>query len=125
MLVHDDSVLYDEVYGEQYGYGKLVSAVVETEAGVVLGKIRDYLFSPDTGSIGAIKYDAFGLPLLPASLVKTYSLGVEMIVAANVNKVIVRAGAENVALQETEGMWSGGCFGCYCCTTSCAPTHTP
>lgn len=103
MLVHDDSVLYDEVYGEQWGYGKLVSAVVETEAGVTLGRVRDYLFSPDSGQISAIKYDAFGLPLLPASLVKTFSLGVDWVVAADVTKVIVRAGAEGAAVQETEG----------------------
>ena len=115
VLVHDDSVLYDEVYGEQWGYGKLVSAVVETESGVTLGRVRDYMFSPDSGRISAIKYDAFGLPLLPASLVKTFSLGVDWVVAADVSKVIVRAGAEAAAVQETEGADWCGCGVNVCC----------
>lgn len=103
VLVHDESALWDPPGDETLGYVRLVGSEVQTEDGVVLGKVRDFLFNPDNGEIASIRYDALGLPSIPQNLLSCSRLDWRDIVAVGPTKTIVRRGAERRAIKENEG----------------------
>ena len=103
ILVHDESSLLDPPADEMYGYISLIGSVVETEDGTKLGKIRDFVFNPDSGEIVAIQYDALGIPSIPQSLLSCFSLDWREILAVGPNEAIVRQGAQNRARKENDG----------------------
>ena len=103
ILVHDESSLMDPPADEMYGYISLVGAVVATEDGTKLGKIRDFVFNPDTGDIISIQYDALGIPSIPQSLLSCYSLDWREIIAVGPNEAMVRRGAQKRARKENDG----------------------
>ncbi len=53
-------------------------------------QVRDYMFNPDNGQISTIKYDTFGIPAIPQSLVTTYNLGWQEVVQVGPTEVIVQ-----------------------------------
>lgn len=103
VLVHDESALLDPPADETYGFYRVVGCEVETEDGTVLGRVRDYVFNPDTGAISSIKYDALGIPSIPQSLLSCSSLSWQDVVAVGLSKVIVTRGAEFRAVKENDG----------------------
>lgn len=103
VLVHDESALWDPPGDETMGFVKMVGSEVETEDGLSLGKVRDFLFNPDNGEIISIRYDALGLPSIPQNLLGCSRLDWRDIVAVGPSKTIVRRGAERRAVKENEG----------------------
>jgi sporulation protein YlmC with PRC-barrel domain len=103
VLVHDESALLDPPADETYGFYRVVGCEVETEDGTVLGRVRDYVFNPDSGAISSIKYDALGIPSIPQSLLSCSSLSWQDVVAVGPSKVIVRRGSEFRAVKENDG----------------------
>lgn len=103
VLVHDESALWDPPGDETMGFVKMVGSEVETEDGLSLGKVRDFLFNPDNGEIVSIRYDALGLPSIPQNLLGCSRLDWRDIVAVGPSKTIVRRGAERRAVKENEG----------------------
>jgi sporulation protein YlmC with PRC-barrel domain len=90
VLVHDESALLDPPADETYGYLKLVGTEVQTEDGIGLGKVRDFVFNPDNGQVASVRYDALGIPSIPQALLSCYSISWEDIVAVGPTKTIVR-----------------------------------
>jgi sporulation protein YlmC with PRC-barrel domain len=90
VLVHDEGALLDPPADETYGYLKLVGSEVQTEDGVSLGKVRDFVFNPDNGQVASVRYDALGVASIPQALLSCYSLSWEDIVAVGPTKTIVR-----------------------------------
>ena len=103
VLVHDEGALLDPPADETYGYIRLVGTEVQTEDGISLGKVRDFVFNPDNGQIVSIRYDALGLPSIPQSLLSCYTLGWQDIIAVGPTKTIVRRGSDRRAVKENDG----------------------
>lgn len=103
VLVHDESALWDPPGDETMGFVKMIGSEVETEDGLSLGKVRDFLFNPDNGQIVSIRYDALGLPSIPQNLLGCSRLDWRDIVAVGPSKTIIRRGAERRAVKENEG----------------------
>lgn len=103
VLVHDESSLWDPPGDETMGFVKLVGSEVQTEDGLTLGKIRDFLFNPDDGRITSIRYDALGVSSIPQELLGCSRLDERDIVAAGPMKTIVRRGSERRAIKENDG----------------------
>lgn len=102
VLVHDESVLESNL--STYGLNTLVGSELVTESGEYLGRVRDYLFSPESGKVVDIVFDSLGVPLVPDSIVSTYSLKVEEVVTAGPGRIIAMEGAERRLEQLTSGI---------------------
>jgi len=50
-------------------------------------QVRDVSFSPDTGAIGRIAYDEFGLPSLPSAFFDCYSVGADEVLSMGRSEV--------------------------------------
>lgn len=103
VLVHDESSLWDPPGDESLGFVKLVGSEVQTEDGLTLGKVRDFLFNPDSGQIASIRYDALGIPSIPQELLGCSRLDERDIVAVGPSRTIVRRGSDKRAVKENEG----------------------
>jgi sporulation protein YlmC with PRC-barrel domain len=103
VLVHDEAALLDPPADEAYGYLPLVGTEVVTEDGVPLGRVRDFVFSPDSGALALLRYDALGLPSIPQALLSCSSLAWDDITAVGPARVVARRGAERRAVRENEG----------------------
>lgn len=106
VLVHDESALWDPPGDESMGYVQMVGSEVQTEDGLSLGKIRDFLFNPDNGQIISIRFDALGIPSIPQNLLTCSRLSWRDIVAIGPTKTIVRRGADRRVVKENEGWLS-------------------
>jgi len=102
VLVHDESVLESNL--STYGLNTLVGCELVTESGEYLGRVRDYLFHPETGKVVDIVFDSLGVPLIPDSIVSTYSLNVVEVVTAGPGRIIAKEGAERRLDQLTSGI---------------------
>lgn len=102
VLVHDESVLESNL--STYGLNTLVGCELVTESGEYLGRVRDYLFHPDSGKVVDIVFDSLGVPLIPDSIVSTYSLNVVEVVTAGPGRIIAKEGAERRLEQLTSGI---------------------
>ncbi|KAL4421514.1 hypothetical protein ABPG75_010805 [Micractinium tetrahymenae] len=108
VLVHDETALEAFPLDDTMGYCRLVGAEVVTEAGISLGKVRDYLFNPDTGAISTIKYDKLGVPSLPQALLSCYSISWEDVKALGPTRLVVYSGTELAAIKENDGIVDEG-----------------
>ncbi|KAI7836888.1 hypothetical protein COHA_009220 [Chlorella ohadii] len=104
ILVHDENVLMDPPADETLGFYPLVGATVVTQDAQELGKVRDYVFDPDTGAIGTIKYDRLGIPTIPQQLFDCYCISYAEVVALGPTRVIVRAGTAQRAIKQNDGI---------------------
>lgn len=102
VLVHDESVLESNL--STYGLNTLVGCELVTESGEYLGRVRDYLFHPESGKVVDIVFDSLGVPLIPDSIVSTYSLNVVEVVTAGPGRIIAKEGAERRLDQLTSGI---------------------
>ena len=66
-------------------------------------QVRDYTFSPDTGRIDALRYDALGIPAIPASALVVSEVGLEAVAEVRRGAVVLRPGAEGAAVRVSEG----------------------
>lgn len=108
VLVHDEQALMSPPADDTCGFYRLIGSVVRTERGVVLGKVRDYLFNPDNGAISALKVDGLGIPSIPQSIMTTYAVSWQEVLGVGPAEVVVRSGAEQRALKENEGLVGEG-----------------
>lgn len=92
ILVHDEDALEPDL--SVYGLYTLIGSEVITESGEPLGRVRDFSFEPDSGRVARIHFDALGVPLIPDSVVSSYSLPVEEVVTVGPDRVVVLEGAE-------------------------------
>ncbi|CAM6087707.1 unnamed protein product [Calypogeia fissa] len=104
VLIQDD----DTILGRRdlFNCSDLVGNDLFTEDGIKLGKVRDYNFSLENGEVVSIEYDSFGIPLIPSSLTKTYSLAVDEVIETQEDSLLVRRGAENRVRKLSKGFRS-------------------
>eukprot|EP00197_Chlamydomonas_leiostraca_P003896 CAMPEP_0202868690 /NCGR_PEP_ID=MMETSP1391-20130828/11016_1 /ASSEMBLY_ACC=CAM_ASM_000867 /TAXON_ID=1034604 /ORGANISM="Chlamydomonas leiostraca, Strain SAG 11-49" /LENGTH=527 /DNA_ID=CAMNT_0049548889 /DNA_START=201 /DNA_END=1784 /DNA_ORIENTATION=- len=106
VLVHDDSVLYDQPLDGRYGYYLLAGMEVKTRSGEFLGKVRDCSFSPDSGAISRVVYDDFGLSFLPVSFFDTFSLSMSDVLNIGPGGLIVPDEAKYRERRESQGLFA-------------------
>jgi sporulation protein YlmC with PRC-barrel domain len=102
ILVEDESVLEDILVTEKYT--NLIGNEVVTESGELLGKVRDFKFDPETGDLVYLILAALGSPLIPASVISTYELDVNEIIAVGRDRIIVTEGMEDRMTQLSKGL---------------------
>jgi sporulation protein YlmC with PRC-barrel domain len=102
ILVDDESVLEDILITERYT--TLINNEVVTESGELLGKVRDFRFDPETGDLLFLIVASIGNPIIPASLISTYELDVNEIIAVGRDRIIVTEGMEDRMTQLSKGL---------------------
>ncbi len=86
------------------GLSRLIGSEVITEAGEVLGRVRDFQFCMEDGKVSSLIVASFGLPQIPDRILSTYELPVEEIVSSGPDRIIVFEGAEERLSQLTVGL---------------------
>ncbi len=105
--VGPDAILVDsEEAFESYppveeGLVKVVGFEVVTEAGVRLGKVKDFIFEPGSGFLSDLVLSNLGIPLLPGQIDSTYLLASEEILEVGPRRLIAAEGAETQCVAET------------------------
>lgn len=102
LLVQDESALRQPDPYSAANTTKLVGLDVVTEAGQLLGKVRDFSFSPDTGLLDSIKYDRFGRPLVPPTIVSVFSVPVSDVMRVSFSRVTLAN--QHQAIRESDGL---------------------
>ncbi len=102
ILVDDESVLEDILVTERYT--TLINNEVVTESGEPLGKVRDFKFDPETGELLFLIVASIGNPIIPVSLISTYELDVNEIIAVGRDRIIVTEGMEDRMTQLSKGL---------------------
>ena len=102
ILVDNENVLEDILVSERFT--NLIGNEVVTESGELLGKVRDYQFEPETGNLAALILASIGSNLIPESLISTYELDVNEIIAVGRERIIVTEGMEERLVQLTKGV---------------------
>jgi sporulation protein YlmC with PRC-barrel domain len=102
ILVENENVLEDILVSERYT--NLIGNEVVTESGELLGKVRDYQFEPENGNLAALILASLGSNLIPDSLISTYELDVNEIIAVGRDRIIVTEGMEERLVQLTKGV---------------------
>mmetsp|Transcript_12022 Transcript_12022/g.33801 ORF Transcript_12022/g.33801 Transcript_12022/m.33801 type:complete len:599 (+) Transcript_12022:581-2377(+) len=87
VLVQDSTALELEDYS--YGYRDLVAMDIRSQNGQMLGKVRDFMFSPDNGRLSELVFDMFGSPSVPPSAVSTFSIGVDQVIRVEPSQITV------------------------------------
>ncbi|KAL4190020.1 hypothetical protein AMTRI_Chr08g209950 [Amborella trichopoda] len=103
VLVEDVSVLENEP--KMIGLDTLVGYNVITDDGRNVGKVRGYSFDINTGAVESLELDSFGISIIPASLVSTYSLFVIDVLEVTMETVIVHDGVFSRVQRLTKGIW--------------------
>ncbi|MEB3268728.1 MAG: PRC-barrel domain-containing protein [Leptolyngbya sp.] len=101
ILVDDDTALEDVSLTP---YSKLINSEVITEAGDMLGRVRDFKFDVVTGKLESIVIASFGAPQIPDQVISTYELPVDEIVSSGPDRLIVFEGAEEKLVQLSVGL---------------------
>jgi sporulation protein YlmC with PRC-barrel domain len=102
VLVDSEAVLEDILATERYT--NLINNEVVTESGEPLGKVRDFKFDGETGELRYLILAAVGNPAIPASLISTYEVDVNEIIAVGRERIIVTEGMEDRMTQVTKGL---------------------
>ncbi|MGK7907861.1 MAG: PRC-barrel domain-containing protein [Synechococcus sp.] len=76
------------------GLEKVIGLNVVTETGTRLGRIKNFLFDPDSGEIIDYHVSSLGIPLIPAFLSNTYGMKAEELVSVG-GDLIAADGTEN------------------------------
>jgi sporulation protein YlmC with PRC-barrel domain len=100
ILVEDEDVIEDinvELYSQ------LINSEVITEAGEPLGRVRDFVFSPEDGKVFSILIASIGLPQIPEQMISTYELSMEEVISSGPNRLVVFEGAEDRLTQVSVG----------------------
>ncbi|DBA80232.1 TPA: hypothetical protein ACH3X2_007467 [Trebouxia sp. C0005] len=105
LLVHDDRVLLQQQLTVGLGYVKMVGTVVKTADGKVIGKVRDFEFSPDDGRIASLVIDALGIPALPVRLLGCSSVKTQLVQNITWNCITLSPGSEAYVQKLTTGLF--------------------
>lgn len=100
ILVEDEDVLADV---DVEAYSPLINSEVITEAGEPLGRVRDFQFDLESGTVSSLIIASLGLPQIPEQVISTYELPIEEVVSSGPNRLIVFEGAEERLSQITVG----------------------
>jgi len=101
VLVNDEGALEENT--SMYGLSQLVGSDIVTESGNYLGTVRDFTFCPDSGSVERLAFDSIGSPVVPESVVSTYSLPVADVVGVFPDNLVVREDAQARVQQMSTG----------------------
>jgi sporulation protein YlmC with PRC-barrel domain len=101
ILVEDEDVLADV---DVEAYSPLINSEVITEAGEPLGRVRDFQFDLESGTVSSLIIASLGLPQIPEQVISTYELPIEEVVSSGPNRLIVFEGAEERLSQITVGL---------------------
>ncbi|GFY95734.1 hypothetical protein Acr_11g0000400 [Actinidia rufa] len=91
VLIQDESVMENEV--KMVGLETLVGYNVVTPSRRSIGKVRGYTFNINSGAIESLELDSLGISIIPSSLVSTYALLVEDVLAVLSDTVVVHEAA--------------------------------
>ncbi|KAL0021973.1 hypothetical protein WJX77_001457 [Trebouxia sp. C0004] len=105
LLVHDDRVLLQQQLTVGLGYVKMVGTVVKTADGKVVGKVRDFEFSPDDGRIAGLVIDALGIPALPVKLLGCSSVKIQLVQNITWSCITLSPGSEAYIQKLTSGLF--------------------
>ena len=100
VLVEDEDVLADV---DVEAYSPLINSEVITEAGEPLGRVRDFQFDLESGTVSSLIIASLGLPQIPEQVISTYELPIEEVISSGPNRLIVFEGAEERLSQITVG----------------------
>ncbi len=70
----------------------------------MMSQVRDYSFSPDSGRVDALRYDALGLPAIPEAVLTVQEVGAEDVARCERGRLTLRPGAELRAARVSEGL---------------------
>jgi sporulation protein YlmC with PRC-barrel domain len=101
ILVEDEDAI-DDVDIERYS--ALINCEVITETGEPLGRVRDFQFNLEDGTVSSLIIASLGLPQIPEQVLSTYQLPIEEIVSSGPNRLIVFEGSEDRLTQLTVGL---------------------
>ena len=101
ILVEDEDVIEDI---DIELYSTLINAEVITETGEPLGRVRDFTFNHQDGTVVSLIIASIGLPQIPDQVISTYELPVEEIVSSGPNRIIVFESCEDRITQLTVGL---------------------
>lgn len=101
ILVENEDVIEDV---EVEAYSNLINCEVITETGELLGRVRNFKFNGETGTLYSLIIASLGIPQIPDQVLSTYELPIEEIVSSGPNRVIVFEGAEERINQLTVGL---------------------
>lgn len=101
ILVENEDVVEDI---DVEAYSNLVNCEVITETGELLGRVRNFKFNGETGTLTSLIIASLGIPQIPEQVLSTYELPIEEIVSSGPNRVIVFEGAEERVTQLTVGL---------------------
>ncbi|MEM9155455.1 MAG: PRC-barrel domain-containing protein [Cyanobacteria bacterium P01_F01_bin.33] len=73
---------------------RVIGSSVVTDAGVALGRIRDFAFDPETGEIAYFILSNLGIPYLPGILDSTYEMAAAEILKGGGDRIIVAESTE-------------------------------
>ena len=85
-------------------YSNLINYEVITESGEMLGRVRSFIFNPETGKIASLIIASLGIPQIPEQVLSTYELPIDEIISSGANRLIVVEGAEERLNQLTVGL---------------------
>ncbi|MFN3926733.1 MAG: PRC-barrel domain-containing protein [Pseudanabaenaceae cyanobacterium] len=102
ILVDNESVLEDIITSERYT--NLIGCEVITESGEPLGKVRDFKFERRSGALQHLIIASLANPIIPDTLISTYEIDVNEIIAVGRDRIIVTEGMEERMTQLTRGL---------------------
>lgn len=88
VLIQGDRDFCPEMQMNRQGLTVLSGLEVRSETGELVGKVRDFVFDPDTGRIMKLIFDRLGLPFLRVGLIDEFILDVKEIV-----RIVIPEGA--------------------------------
>lgn len=100
ILVEDEDVIADV---DVEAYSPLINSEVITEAGEPLGRVRDFQFDLESGTVSSLIIASIGIPQIPEQIISTYELPIEEVISSGPNRLIVFEGAEERLSQITVG----------------------
>jgi sporulation protein YlmC with PRC-barrel domain len=101
ILVEDEDALEDI---DIERYSSLINCEVITETGEPLGRVRDFQFNLEDGTVSALIIASLGIPQIPEQILSTYQLPIEEIISSGPNRLIVFEGAEDRITQLSVGL---------------------
>eukprot|EP00873_Tetraselmis_striata_P003925 jgi/Tetstr1/424189/TSEL_014795.t1 len=105
VLVQSTDALEVEDYS--FGFANIISWDVRTRSGEILGKVRDFSFSPDTGQISTLIIDMFGSPSIPTAAVSTFEVTMLDVLQINEREFMVSDDAKYNGRQLSVGFLDG------------------
>ena len=92
VLVHDENAV--ERRWSAYNLSPLIGCDVITEAGAFIGRMRDYEFDPEDGSVKRLIVDAWGISAIPDDVISTYAVDVREVIDTGRERIMVEDGCE-------------------------------